>query len=51
MAEIDERWQLETVHEISRCSISLLLKVPIPAEHEPALERIKEALHDLLEEL
>ena len=51
MAEISERWQLETAHEISRCSISLLIKVPIPVEHEPALERIMESLHDLLEEL
>ena len=50
MAEIHERWQLETAHEISRSAIVLLLKVPIPAEHEPALERINEALHDLLEE-
>ena len=50
MSDANERWQIETVHEISRCSISLLLKVPISAEHEPAMERIMESLHDLLEE-
>ena len=51
MAEISERWQIETAHEISRSAIVLLLKVPIPAEHEPALERIMESLRNLLEEL